>query len=62
MDLKVRRVKVRRTQQDVATALGVSRSQVAKVEAIRGDVPSETARAFDTVLRTYERVSTTEAA
>ena len=58
MDLKLRRVKVRKSQQDVAAIVGKSRSWVAKVEAIRGQVPPEPASIYDTVLRTFEHVST----
>jgi len=58
MDLKVRRVQVRKTQQDVATILGKSRSWVAKVENMRGQVPVPAASVYDTVLRTFEHVNT----
>jgi transcriptional regulator with XRE-family HTH domain len=57
MDFKLRRVKARRTQADVARIVRLSRSWVAKVESMRGPVPAEAAKLYDTVLRTFEHVS-----
>jgi hypothetical protein len=57
MDFKLRRVKTRKTQADVALIVRKSRSWVAKVEATRGPVPASAAALYDTVLRTFEHVS-----
>lgn len=57
MDFKLRRIKARKTQEDVALIVRKSRSWVAKVEAKRGTVDPDTAALYDAVLRTFEHVS-----
>ena len=62
MDFKLRRVKARISQARIALIVRKSRSWVAKVEAERGEVAPETARLYDTVLRTFEDVRDSEVA
>lgn len=57
MDFKLRRIRVRKSQETVARIVRKSRSWVAKVEAIRGEVPATPAAIYDAVLRTFEDVS-----
>lgn len=56
MDLKVRRIRLRLTQDQVAKRLGVSRSWVARAE---GDNPpsSDALQRLDAALRTFGDVS-----
>lgn len=53
MDLKVERVKARLRQHQIAERTGLSRSWVAKVEGITGQVPSAMSDRYDAALRTF---------
>lgn len=57
MDLKVRRIRLKVTQEQVAQHVGLSRSWVAKVERIDDDLPAKTVKLIDAALRTFENVS-----
>jgi transcriptional regulator with XRE-family HTH domain len=59
MDLKVRRIRLKVTQEQVADRLvpRMSRSWVAKVERIEDDLPAKTVARIEASLRTFENVS-----
>ena len=57
MDLKVRRIRAKVTQEQVGKHVGMSRSWVAKVERIEDDLPAKTVARIEASLRTFENVS-----
>lgn len=57
MDLKVRRIRAKVTQQQIATRVGLSRSWVAKVERVSDDLPRATVQVYENALRTFQDVS-----
>lgn len=61
MDLKVQRIRSGLKQREIAVAIGVSRSWVAKVERMP-TVPAAAAERYSLALRTFALVRTTEAA
>ncbi len=57
MDLKVRRIRAKVTQEQIAKHVGLSRSWVAKVERVPDDLPRLTVEKYDAALRTFVDVS-----
>jgi len=57
MDLKVRRIRAKVTQEQIAKHVGLSRSWVAKTERVPGDLPAVTVGKYLDALRTFENVS-----
>lgn len=57
MDLKVRRIRSKVTQAQIAKHVGLSRSWVAKVERVADDLPRETVERYMVALRTFADVS-----
>lgn len=60
MDLKVRRIRLKVTQEQVAQHVGLSRSWVAKMERIDDDLPAAKAEMILAALRTFENVRSDE--
>ncbi len=62
MDLKVRRIRARVKQHELAAVMGIGRPRVAQIEAT-GDVPQRTAARYLSALTTFDVVgNTTETA
>jgi transcriptional regulator with XRE-family HTH domain len=57
MDLKVRRIRAKVTQEQIAKHVGLSRSWVAKIERVPDDLPVATVTKYDNALRTFLDVS-----
>lgn len=57
MDLKVRRIRAKVTQEQIAKHVGLSRSWVAKIERVPGDLPHDVVVRYDAALRTFLDVS-----